>query len=169
MGIRNVLQALFAGVGDGNIELAPHLPVCVLGQADAARRRDLLKPSRDIDAVAEHVALVDDYVADMDADPKFDAVAGRDVPVALCHSALHRHGARDRLDHRREPEQQAVARGLDDVSLVRGNERIDQLLAMAFQRQVSAFFVRAHEARIAHHVGGDDRSKVTLYRGRRHN
>ena len=105
----------------------------------------------------------------MDADPKFDAVAGRDVLVALCHSALHRHGARDRLDDRREPKQKAVARGLDDVSLVPGNERISQLPAMAPQRQVSTFFVRAHEAGIAHHVGGDDRSKVTLNRGRRHN
>jgi hypothetical protein len=33
---------------------------------------------------------------------------------------------------------------------------------MAFQRQVSAFLVGAHESRVAHHVGGDDRGKVTL-------
>jgi hypothetical protein len=63
---------------------------------------------------------------------------------------------------RRKPEQQAVAGGLDDMSLVRGNEWIDQLFAMAFKRQVSALFIYAHETRVARHVGGDDRGKATI-------
>jgi hypothetical protein len=34
--------------------------------------------------------------------------------------------------------------GLNDVSLVSGNEGIDQRRAMRFQRRQRAFFVRAH-------------------------
>jgi hypothetical protein len=94
--------------------------------------------------------------------PEFEAVAGWDVLIALCHSALHRDGTRNRLNYRRKPEQQAVAGGLDDMSLVGGNEWIDQLFAMAFQRQVSALFIYAHETRVARHVGGDDRGKATI-------
>jgi hypothetical protein len=122
----------------------------------------LLESRRDIDTVTEHVALLDDHVADIDADPEFEAVAGWNVLIALCHSGLHRDGTRNRLNYRRKPEQQAVAGGLDDMSLVRGNEWIDQLFAMAFKRQVSALFIYAHETRVARHVGGDDRGKATI-------
>jgi hypothetical protein len=82
---------------------------------------------------------------------------------------LHRHGAGDRFDHRRESEQQAVAGCLDDLSLMGGDERIDEFLAVGFQRRERTLLVRAHESRVADDIGGDDRSKMTLYRRRRHN
>jgi hypothetical protein len=62
----------------------------------------------------------------------------------------------------------AGRRGLDDMSVVSGNERIDQFLAVRSQRRQRAFLVRAHETRVARHVGDDDRSEMTLDRARRH-
>ena len=44
----------------------------VIGDADAAGLRNSFKPRRDVDAVAKDIVVVDDDVADMDADPKFD-------------------------------------------------------------------------------------------------
>jgi hypothetical protein len=161
-GVRNVLQVLFAVVGDENFELAPYLPVRILRQADAARWRNLLQSCRDVDAIAEHIALLDYNVSNIDADAELDAAVGRDVLVALCHSALHRYGAGDRLYYRRESKQQAVAGCLDDLSLMGGDKRFDQFLAVGFQGHQRTLLVRAHESRVADYISGDDRSKVTL-------
>jgi hypothetical protein len=43
-----------------------------------------------------------------------------------------------------------------------GNERVDELRAVRLQRRQRAFLVHAHEARVADHVGSDDRSEMTL-------
>ena len=69
----DVLQLLLARVLEVCVELAAHLPVGVVGDADAAGLGDAFEPRGNIDAVAEDVAVLDDDVADMDADAEFDA------------------------------------------------------------------------------------------------
>ena len=44
--------------------------------ADAARLRQRLQPRRDVHAVAENVAVLDDHVAEIDADAELDAARG---------------------------------------------------------------------------------------------
>jgi hypothetical protein len=39
--------------------------------------------------------------------------------------------------------------------------RVDELAAMRLETFVRAFLIRAHQARIARHIGGEDRSKAT--------
>jgi hypothetical protein len=51
---------------------------------------------------------------------------------------------------------------VDDLSLMGGDKRIDQFLAVGFQGHWRTLLVRAHESRVADYIGGDDRSKVTL-------
>ena len=65
---------------DGEIEPSLDLPVGVLGETDRARLADALQPRGDVDAIAHQIAvgLLDD-VAQMDADPKLDALVGRDA------------------------------------------------------------------------------------------
>src|SRR5262249_56589716 len=116
-----------ARVGEGISGLAGALPVRVFRKADTAGGRNLFEPCRDVDALAEHVASFNDDVSDVDADTEFDTAVARDAGIALCHSALHRYGAGDCFHDRRERKQQAVARGLDDLSLMSSNERIDQV------------------------------------------
>jgi len=65
---------------------------------------------------------------------------------------FHGNRAGDCFDDRRKRKQQSITHGLDDLPIVRGNKRINQLRAVRFRRQQRAFLVRAHEARIAHHV-----------------
>ena len=115
-----------------DLEIEPRLdlPIGLLGKTDRARLRDAFKPRGDIDAVAHEVAvaLLDD-VAEMDADPKFDAPVRRHAGIALDHAVLHFDGAAHRVDHAAELDDRAVAGALDDAAVVDGDGRIDQIAA----------------------------------------
>jgi len=108
------------------------------------------------DAVAEDVVVLDDDVADIDADAKANALALVDVGIAVFHALLHHDGAAHRIDDRGELDQEAVARSLDNMALVLGDQRIDQLPAMGLERGERPFLVGAHQARVSRHVRGED-------------
>ena len=73
----------------------------------------------------------------IDADAKPDAPVFVDVGVAVLHPLLHHDGAAHGVDDRGELDQHAVAGGLDDAALVLGDQRVDQLAAMALARRAS--------------------------------
>ena len=129
----DVLQGLLADVVERDIDLAADLPMGVVGDADAARLGDALEARRDIDAVAENIVVVDDDVADMDADAKFDPEFGRHVDIPLRHRALDFHRTARRIDGTGELDQHAVAGGLDDAAAMRGDAGIDQRLPQHLQ------------------------------------
>ena len=113
---------------DREIEPPLHLPVGVLGKADRAGLRDALQARGDIDAVAHQVAVaLLDHVAEMDADPKFDALVRRDPSVALDHRPLDFNGAVHCVDDAAELDDAAVAGALDDAAVMHGDGRIDQV------------------------------------------
>ena len=72
---------------------------------------------RDVDAVAEDVAVLDDDVADVDADTELDAMVRRQRGIAFGHRRLHLGRATQRVDNAGELDQQAVAGRLDDAAL----------------------------------------------------
>ena len=57
---------------EGDIDLAANLALCVIGNADAARLGNPFKPRCNVDTIAEDIIVIDDDVADMDADAKVD-------------------------------------------------------------------------------------------------
>jgi hypothetical protein len=57
------------------VKLRLDLIVDVAGDADAARLGEALQAGRDVDPVAQDVAVLDDDVADVDPDAKRDARA----------------------------------------------------------------------------------------------
>src|ERR1700757_4854150 len=73
---------------------------------------------RDVDAVAEDVVLVDDDVAEIDADAEIDAPLGWHIGVARGHLALDLDRATNRIDHARELAEQTVARRVDYAAAV---------------------------------------------------
>ena len=106
------------------------LPVGLLGEADRAGICDAFEPRGDIDAVAHQVAVaLLDHVAEMDANPKFDALVRRDPSVALDHRSLDFNGAVHRVDDTPELDNCAIAGALDDASVVHGDDRVDQVAA----------------------------------------
>ena len=122
----DILQRLRTHIVEDNIDLAADLPLRVIGNADAARLGDPFKARRDIDAVAEDIVVVDDDVADVNADAKFDPRVLRHVGVLLGHGALDFDRATRRIDGAREFDQHAVAGGLDDAAAMRGDGGIDE-------------------------------------------
>ncbi len=157
----DVLELVWAEIGDRQIEPPPHLAIGVLGETDRARLGDALQPRGDIDAVAHQVAVgLLDHVAEMDADAEFDAAVDGHAGVALDHAVLHLDGAAHRVDHAAELDQSPVAGPLDDATVVDGDGRVDQVAAQSPQPRERALLVRAGKPAVADHVGGEDRGKL---------
>ena len=76
------------------------------------------------------------------------------------HPALHLDRAQHRVDDAREFRQHAVAGVFDDPAVMLLDLRLDQLAAMRLEAFVRALLVRPHQARIADHIGGEDRGKT---------
>ena len=151
-----------AEIADRQIEPPLHLPIGVLGEADRARLGDALQPRGDIDAVAHEVAVaLLDHVAEMDADPKFDALVRRDLSVALDHRSLDFNGAVHRVDDAAELDDCAIAGALDDAPMVHGDGRVDQVAAERPQPRQNPVLVGSGEPRIADHVGHQDRGQFS--------
>ena len=120
------------------------------------------KPRGDIDAVAHQIAVaLLDHVAEMDADPKFDALVGRDPGVALDHRPLDFNGAVHRVDDAAELDNCAVAGALDDASVVHGDGRVDQVASERPQPRQNPVLVGSGKPRIADHVGHQDRGQFS--------
>src|SRR5204863_335910 len=105
------------------LERAVHLVEHLAGDADTARFRDALEPSRDIDAVAVDPGLVVDDVTQVDADAEPHAARLGHPLVACRHDGLDLDRALGRVDHARELGQDAVPRGVDDAAAVAANQR----------------------------------------------
>src|SRR5216684_1084515 len=84
----DVLELPFAFILEGDIELAPNLPVRVIGDANATGLRQSLQTRCHIHAIAENVTSIDDDVADINANPELDALLIWYLGIALGHPAL---------------------------------------------------------------------------------
>ena len=137
-------------------------PIGVFRQADRPGQRDPFEARRDIETVAREVAvaLLND-IAEMDADPKFDALVGRDLSVAFDHRPLDFNGAVHRVDNTPELDDRAVAGALDDASAMGGDSRVDQIAAEAAQARKCPVLVGSGKPRIADHVGHQDRGQFS--------
>ena len=164
----DVLELRRAEIVDRQIEPPLDLPIGVLGETDRSRLSDAFQSRGDIDAVAHQVAVAFlDHVAEMDADPKFDALVGRDPSVALDHRSLDFNGAVHRVDDTPELDNCAVAGALDDASVVHGDGGIDQVASERPQPRQNPVLVGSREPRIADDVGHQDRRELSKSRSRR--
>ena len=153
--VADVLQRLFAEVGEAEIDLVADLVVDRARDADAARLRHALQARRHVDPVAEQIVAPDHHVAEVDADPKQHAARLREVGIASLDLLLDCGRAAHRLDRARELRHDAVAGGGEDPATVPRDQLVDHLAARV-QRSERAFLVGRHEARVAGHVGCED-------------
>ena len=88
----------------------------------------------------------------MDADAQFDdRVAGQFL--------LHGQGAVDRINHGAEFDQPAIAHAFDHFAAMLADHTREVLPQFPQRRQRGAL-VRAHQTRIARHIGGQDGGKL---------
>ena len=80
-----------------DFRFTPDLAMSIVRNADAAGVGYPLKARGDIDAVAENIVVVNDDVADMDANAKFDALGFGHVHIAVRHAALNLDSATNRI------------------------------------------------------------------------
>jgi hypothetical protein len=100
-----------------------------------------------------------DHVAEMDADPKFDALVGCDPRVALDHRPLDFNGAVHCVDDTPKLDNCAIARALDDSTVVHGGGRIDKVASERPQTRQNPVLVGSGKPRIADDIGHQDRSQ----------
>ena len=88
--------------------------------------------------------------------------SGGTLGVALGHAALDLDRAAHRVDDAGELDQQAVAGDLDDAAAMLRDLGVDELAPNFLQSGEGSFFIDAHQAGIAGHVGGQDRRQTPL-------
>jgi hypothetical protein len=74
----------------------------VIGKTDRAGCGERLHSSRDIYPIAINIALVDDDIANVDANAEFEPTIFGDGRVAFSHNALDLHGAAHSIDRARK-------------------------------------------------------------------
>src|SRR5258708_18337722 len=111
-------------MGKRGLDLAPHLPKSVSGNADTAGFGNAFEPCRDVDAVAEDVVPLDQNIAEMDADAPFHAAFAGNPRIAFRRQVLQCEGAVDGADHRAKFDQDAVTGGIEDPPAMMRDERI---------------------------------------------
>src|ERR1700733_3653561 len=120
-----IFEGLPAHIFEGPVDLSPDLPVGVVRQTYAARIGNIFQPCGDVDALSEDVVVVDDDVADVNADAKFDPPLLRRGGILLRQPALNLHRAAHRIDGAGEFDQHAVACGLDDAAPMGSYRRVN--------------------------------------------
>ena len=162
-GLGNVLQRLRPEVIPADLDFAPDLPIGVIGDANAARLGNSLQPGGNVDAIAKDIVVVDDDVADMDADPEFNPDIWRDVGILRGHGALNFDRAAGGIDGAGEFHQHAIAGGLDDAAAMRGDRGINKGFSGRLEPGQSAFLVRTHEAAISGDIRRQHRRQSPFY------
>jgi hypothetical protein len=122
--------------------------------ANPTRLSERLQTSSDIHPVAKDVVFLNDHVAEVDADPKSNALVPGHLGFALDHAALDLRDATHGVHNTRKLRQQAVAGILYGTAPVLLDLRIDQLPEMGLEPLMRPFLIRSHQTRIACHVGG---------------
>ena len=158
----DVLELPFAYVLDGDIELAPNLPVRVIRDAYATGLRQSLQTRCHIHAIAENITSIDDDVADIDAHAELDALLIWHPGIALGHPALDIKSAAHCVHYAAKLSQHSVPGVLDDPATVFGNLRINKSAQMGLKVDVRALFVRTSQSAVASHVCRQYGSKPAL-------
>ena len=155
-GTAYIFQHLLAQILDGDFETIGDLCCHGGGDTDTAHIGKLLNTRSNIHTVAENVAVFENDIAEIDADPEFDPPILRHVRISPLHALLDLHGALYCISHALEFHEHAVARRLDDPALVLCDGGIDQFYPVRFEAGDRACFVGLHQPAIACHIGCQD-------------
>ena len=112
----------------------------------------------DVNAITKNAVAINHHVTHMDAHAKVEPCLGRLVLIAGGHALLHRGGAGDRIDHRREFSQKAVAHGLDHAAAMQADQRLERA-EMPLVGRDRARFVAPGQGAVAGDVGDQNGGK----------
>src|SRR3984893_8784418 len=156
------LDLLLASVLKDEVELVAHLVAHDPADADPAGLGQRLQPCGDIDPVAINVVLLDDDIAEIDADAEFDAPHLVNLDIAQRHLALQLDCTTHRIDDARDLGPQSITGRFDNAAAMLGDLGVRYFAAQRRQDRVRAFLVLAHQPRIARDIGRQDRRQPAL-------
>jgi hypothetical protein len=76
--------------------------------------------------------------------------------IALSHGVLHLCGTAHRVEGTSELRQKSIPSGLNNTATVHSDLGVCKFVLYSLQFGERAFFVNAHQSRIACHIGGKD-------------
>src|SRR5260221_14448267 len=95
----NILEILRAHILKRTLNLAPNLPVSIVGNANPTRLCDPFETHCNIDPITKDIIVCADNITDVNADAKFDPLVLRHIGILFRHAALDFVGASDGIDH----------------------------------------------------------------------
>ena len=100
-----IFELLVARIFERYVNFAAYLPEGVVRYANAARLGEAFESRGNVDAVAENISLLDDDIADVNADADFNTLVGRDILFCVgpgSHNGWHQRRCRirSRFRHR---------------------------------------------------------------------
>ena len=156
MNTRTVLELVLAHVLESDVEAIADIVHHRRRHCHPAGPADAFDAGGDVDPIAENVTILDDHVAEVDADSELDAPVFGNFDVAALHFALHRKRTFDRVDHAWKFGEDPVPGELDDPPVALRNARLDDFAAAMVERGQRADLIGPHQAAVADHVGGHD-------------
>ena len=120
--------------------------------ADATGRGRGLDARRNVHAVAEQIAALDDDVAQVDANAELHLLFGREMFVARAQCGLDFGRAANGFDCAVEFGEQRVARRIEDPSSVQTDQRFEDF-PVAAKHAHRTLFVLGHHLAVACDVG----------------
>ena len=126
------------------------------GDENPARVAQLLQAGRDVHAIAEKIAVLDDDIAEIDADPEHDAMVRRNLRLIRSDILLHRNGEGCSVHDRTEFGNRAITHQFDDAAVMLGQEWIDDFAPQGLDGVERAILVTLDEAGITDDVRCDD-------------
>jgi hypothetical protein len=92
----------------------------------------------------------------VEAHSKLNPPVLRHLSIAFGHPSLNFDSTTQRIHEAGELNEHAVSGGLHDPASVLGDLRVYEFPPMSLQLCERAFFVSAHQAAVASHIGGQD-------------
>ena len=147
---------MLANVVEVKVELTCSIFLHACGYTDTARLSQALKSGCDVDGVAEDIAVLDNDVAGIDADAELNAIFQWYSRVSLDDCGLDLGCTPQCVHDTAELGEEAITRRFEEPAVMRGDLRIEQLVADRFDRLESAVLVCPDQPRISRHIGGKD-------------
>lgn len=132
------------------------------GNSHTPRLTRLFEACRDVDAATEEVVVLDDDIAQMDADAKDDALVRRNRGIAGRQGALHIQRRLHRIHRAGELDENAVAGGFDHTPAVLLDLGIDNFFTMGPKLGQGARFVDLHQTAVADNIRRQNGGKPTF-------
>ena len=125
------------------------------GHADPAGLGERFQPRCDVDGIAEEVAVLEQYVAEVDADAEQHPPVRRCFGILLRDRLLDRERAGESIGDARELGEHGISGGVGDPPAVPCDQLIDDRAASG-QRGERAVLVRTHQPAVLGDVGRED-------------